>query len=341
MPPLIASYFEERTKAQLDNNETASFVYKILMNSFYGVLGSPGCRYGRTELAGAITSFGRMWLEFSRDFFESEGYRVLYGDTDSVFVETAIPDGSGSDYSALSTLGKDLAARLNQAIAAKIRTDYELESHLSIRCEKAYSRFLIPRMRAAGRVLSGSQAHSGRGTAREDHDLNRGRAKGYAGSNQNPDGSMNLEVKGMEAARSDWTPLARRFQTELLGLVFDYRPPAEINKWMEKIAQELRTGSLDTELVYRKSLRRPAEAYEHHETPQIRAARLAGWTTQKGRIDYVMTIAGAEPLGHIQHPIDHEHYIQHQLIPIWHSIADAAGIISSNTAFNSQHELQF
>ena len=37
----------------------ASFVYKIIMNSFYGVLGARGCRFAGSDLAGAITSFGQ------------------------------------------------------------------------------------------------------------------------------------------------------------------------------------------------------------------------------------------------------------------------------------------
>jgi DNA polymerase-2 len=56
------------------------------MNSFYGVLGSAGCRFYDPRLAGSITRIGHWILNFSRKFIEKEGYRVIYGDTDSLFV---------------------------------------------------------------------------------------------------------------------------------------------------------------------------------------------------------------------------------------------------------------
>jgi DNA polymerase-2 len=95
LPALIAEYFAARKRAISAGDATAAQVYKILMNSFYGVLGSSACRYGRTELAGAITSFARKWLLFSRDWFSKKGLRVLYGDTDSLFVETGFCDEAG------------------------------------------------------------------------------------------------------------------------------------------------------------------------------------------------------------------------------------------------------
>ncbi len=95
LPALISRYFAEREKAQARGDERAAYVYKILMNSFYGVLGASGCRYAYGELAGAVTSFGHHFLQLARDHFEAMGYRVLYGDTDSVFVRTGLPDSAG------------------------------------------------------------------------------------------------------------------------------------------------------------------------------------------------------------------------------------------------------
>ena len=96
------------------------------MNSFYGVLGSGSCRYARTELAGAITSFARKWLHFSRDWFLSRGLRVLYGDTDSLFVETALQ--KDASFSEFASFGSESAALLNAEIAERVRSEYALES---------------------------------------------------------------------------------------------------------------------------------------------------------------------------------------------------------------------
>ncbi|HEY3357235.1 MAG TPA: DNA polymerase domain-containing protein [Polyangia bacterium] len=305
LPAIITRYAEEREAALAAGDETAAYVYKILQNSFYGVLGAEGCRYARTELAGAITSFGKTFLTAARDFFEQRDLRVLYGDTDSVFVLSGLGDGAGGD--ALTAFGAGAADELNAAITARIRREHAVPSHLRIRCEKAYRRFFIPRLK---RDLTGG---------------GRGRAKGYAGLRLGADGTSALEVKGMEAARSDFTPLARRFQVELLARAFADASEAEVRDFCRDLAARLDRGELDAELVYRKSLRRPAEDYGA-ETPQVRAARLLGWTGERGRISYVMTRAGAEPIEALTGArLDYGHYLERQLLPIARSIADARG----------------
>jgi len=335
----VARYTAERERAQAAGDETGAYVYKILLNSFYGVLGAEGCLYARTELAGAVTSFGRKFLLFSRDFFEAQGYHTLYGDTDSVFVDSGL--GAGATKDALEDLGTRLAARLNAELSSAIEAEYGLHSYLKIRCDKLYRRFFIPRLRidpegrgergraflpAAG-DLDGGDPDTDASASVEAGQF-RGRAKGYAGLRLDPDGSEVVEIKGMEAARSDWTPLARRFQVELLGLAFGQargRPAscAEVEAYCRTMAEGLRAGRLDSELVYRKLLRRPLEDYAS-SSPQVVAARLLGWTGRRGSVSYVMTLAGPEPLGRRSGAgLDYEHYILHQLLPIARAVVEA------------------
>lgn len=304
LPGIVTRYAHEREASLEAGDETAAYVYKILQNSFYGVLGAEGCRYARTELAGAITSFGKLFLTAARDHFEQAGTRVLYGDTDSVFVLSALGEEAGFDE--LTAEGARAADELNALLATRIEDTWGVESHLKIRCEKAYRRFFIPR-------LKGDPSAEGRG-----------RAKGYAGLRLSADG-VALEVRGMEAARSDFTPLARRFQTELLSLAFADACEEALQAYCVVLLAKLQRGELDEELVYRKSLRRPAGEYET-ETPQVRAARLLGWTERRGRISYVMTVAGAEPVeARSGAPLDLAHYVDRQLLPIARSIADGLG----------------
>ncbi len=311
MPDLIAEYAAERERAIAEGDEVAAYVYKILQNSFYGVLGAEGCRYARTEIAGAITSFGKKFLVMAKDFFESRGMRVLYGDTDSVFVLSGLGEEAG--YDELMAPGRAMAEELNAEIAQRVEGEYRLPSFLRIRCEKAYRRFLIPRLKSS----LGSDDAEGEA---------RGRAKGYAGLLLGADGNRSVEVKGMEAARTDFTPLARLFQVELLEQVFGGAGEAELRAFCEAELASLRSGGRDDRLVYRKTLRRPAEDYAS-ETPQVRAARLMGWTSRRGKVSYVMTKSGAEPLGlRSGSPLDYEHYAEKQLLPIAASIADAIGL---------------
>ena len=303
MPSLIAEYSAEREKALARGDAVAAYVYKILQNSFYGVLGAEGCRYARTEIAGAITSFGKKFLVMARDFFEERGQRVLYGDTDSVFVLS----GEEGGFARLSEAGAAAAEALNAEIARRVREEYGLESHVRIRCDKVYERLVIPRLKAA----------AGEG--------GRGRSKGYAGLLLAPDGSSSVEIKGMEAARSDFTPLARDFQVSLIGLVFSGAGESELRDFCRSEEAALRRGERDGKLVYRKTLRRLAQDYES-ETPQVRAARIMGWGARRGRVAYVMTKSGPEPAqARGSSPLDYDHYVEKQLFPIAVSIADALG----------------
>lgn len=300
LPNLLDGYFRSRQQALEAGDSIGAHVYKILMNSFYGVLGSSGCIYARRELAGAITGFGKLCLHFARDFFRAAGMTVLYGDTDSVFVYAA-----GAEFAERSAA---LAQQLNQELDAHIRGEYGVESQIRIRFEQAYRWLLLPRLRAP-----------------DAEERIRGRAKGYAGLTA----SGELEVRGIESARSDYTALARRVQRELLQHLFAGADAEKLAGYMHDVVLQLRRGQLDSELVYHKVLRRPAREYIKSVTPQVRAARRLGWTTQRGRISYVMSLDGPKPVypdgkPRLQQQItpDYSHYIDHQLQPIWKSIVE-------------------
>ena len=309
LPGIIDKYFAARRKALDAGDEEASFVYKILMNSFYGVLGTPSCRYGRSELAGAITSFAKKWLHFSRDWFSGKGFKVLYGDTDSLFVETGLGDGAA--YDDFIEWGRGCAMELNAAIKGRVRDEYDVGSFLDMRFEKIYRRFMIPPLR--------------------NSDESRGRAKGYGGHLLDSAGGLSVEVKGMEAVRSDYTPLARRIQVELLERVFSGCVESDFAEHVNKILDDMRRGLLDAELVYRKRLARAPETYTASTPPQVKAARALGWKNRRGTVEYVWTINGPQPSADenrrpLHHaPLDYDHYAESQVLPTVRSIAAAAG----------------
>jgi DNA polymerase-2 len=311
LPDLIDGYFASRRRALEGGDETAAHVYKILMNSFYGVLGTAACRYARTELAGAITSFARKWLLLSRDWFTQRGRRVLYGDTDSLFVETGLSDDAG--YEDFLAFCGELAVEFNQFLAEAVRSEYRLESFMELRFEKAYRRFMIPPLRGF------------RETGDDGGAALRGRAKGYGGYLLRPGGGVSVEVKGMEAVRSDATPLARRVQLELLELVFSGRGEEDFKAKVSEVLKQLRAGELDGELIYRKRLSRPPESYTASTPPQVKAARALGWKGRRGTVEFVWTGEGPCPASLPHGPYDYDHYADTQVLPVVRSIAAAAG----------------
>jgi DNA polymerase-2 len=86
LPAIITELWGKRDAAKREANRALTRAIKIIMNSFYGVLDSGGCRFFDPRLASSITRRGHEIIQRSRDHIEAQGYRVIYGDTDSVFV---------------------------------------------------------------------------------------------------------------------------------------------------------------------------------------------------------------------------------------------------------------
>ena len=249
-------------------NTALSRAIKILMNSFYGVLGTPGCRFFDPRLPTSITRRGHAIIERARVFFEAQGLPVIYGDTDSLFVH----DRESPSEDAAALRGRALAAELTRVLAEEIARDYRVDSHLELRFESHYLRFLMP---------------TTRGTER-------GSKKRYAGTVRRGDGATHLVVRGLEAVRRDWTPLARNAQRELLRRVFADEP---FEEWIVTLVRDLLAGRLDEELVYRKR-RRDADTGTATET------------------EHVITTGGPEPSASRGSPIDYDHYLGKQLAPV-------------------------
>ena len=282
LPAVIENLMHRRTEAKSANDQALSQAIKILMNSFYGVMGSGGCRFYHPDLPTAITSTGRWLLLASSTWLETRGYRVLYGDTDSIFVE--IPETS-DDWQAE---GPTLAEALNAYWTQRLRDEYHVESVVEFEFEKAYAKFFLPSVRG------GQQ----------------GAKKRYAGWRMGPDGSE-VDLVGLEAVRSDWTPMARAFQRQLFERLFKEQP---LIQWMREWVEAVKEGDHDHDLVYAKRLRKPLTAYTRSTPPHVKAARLM--ENPGRRIAYIMTHRGPMPLERDHSDIDYDHYIDRQLRPI-------------------------
>ncbi|HEY5808939.1 MAG TPA: DNA polymerase II [Povalibacter sp.] len=282
LPRMLDELFPRREAAKKAGDDVASNAIKILMNSFYGVLGTPACRFYNPALANSITGTGREMLLWSKRWFEAAGYTVLYGDTDSLFVHSG-----SSDADAAYERGRQLAVALNTDIAKYISDGWQVPSKLELKFEKLYVRLFLPQAR-----------HSTRGAS-----------KRYAGLRR---GSDNAEFTGMEVVRRDWTALAKQVQRELYHRLF---ADQSVDLYLADIVKQLRNGRLDDLLVYRKGLRKDAEEYTATTPPHVVAARKS--KQPLGRtISYVITTAGPEPIDNVQNPLDREHYVAKQVKPV-------------------------
>jgi DNA polymerase-2 len=287
LPDFISQLMKQRTAAVSQGVKPLSQAIKILMNSFYGVMGSTGCRFYHPHLPSAITSTGQWLLLQSKKHLESKGYEVVYGDTDSLFVK--LKGDEGEDY---QKNGNNIARELNSYWSSRLKDKFGVKSYLELDYEKYYRKFIIT---------------PARGTET-------GAKKRYAGLVVE-DGKENLEFVGMEFVRSDWTKLAKEFQVELYERVLYNK---EIINWMNSFVDKVYKGEFDEKLVYRKRLRKDVEEYVKNVPPQVRAARML--SDVGSTVYYIITKRGPVPIELVPKDIDYQHYIEKQLKPIADSI---------------------
>ncbi len=287
LPEFIEQLIEQRNLARKKKDKQLSQAIKILMNSFYGVMGSFGCRFYHPNLPTAITGTGHRLLLGSKEYLAEKGYEVIYGDTDSLFIK--LKEGEGEN---AKGNGNRIANDLNKFWSEKISSEYGLKSYLEIEFEKYYRKFILTPAR-------GSEA---------------GAKKRYAGL-MVEDGEEKLEFIGMEFVRSDWTRLAKEFQVELYNRIFNNE---EIETWLREVVKKVKSGEYDDKLVYRKRLRKDVEEYTKNIPQHVRAARLLPETS--GTVYYVITKRGPIPVELKHSDIDYDHYIEKQLKPIADSV---------------------
>lgn len=305
LPEIITKLWAQRDEAKRTQDSPRSQAIKILMNSFYGVLGSSGCPFYDPRLASSITLRGHEIMQTTAKWIEEQGFQVIYGDTDSTFVHI----DKACTAEEAKAIGQNLQATINQQWQRKLNEEFNLPCYLEIEFETHFQRFFMPTIR-------GSEE---------------GSKKRYAGITIEGN-KKKLIFKGLENVRSDWTPLARQFQEALYARIFDDRP---VTEFIAEQLRRLRQGQCDDLLVYSRRLRKPLSSYTRTQPPHVKAARHANAQNlamgkppryqNSTTVQYIMTMQGPQTVEHATVPYNYEHYVDKQIKPIADSILPAIG----------------
>lgn len=305
LPGLIEELLSRRAEAKQNSDLNLSQAIKILMNSFYGIMGSTSCRFYHPELPSAITGTGQWILKETIKMLEERSFKVLYGDTDSIFIALA-----ATDEEAASRQVEEVTIELNQLWQLRLRQEFDLDSHLKLEFEKLYVRFVLPLARKSSA----------------------GAKKRYAGIVAGKD--EKLEFTGLEQVRSDWTRLAKKFQYELYRRVLRGE---ECGEWIKSFISDLKAGNFDDQLVYRKRLRKSVTEYTTTIPQHVKAARML---LNPGRsISYVISKTGPVPLELSDGDFDYEYYLKKQIEPVADSILPLINQRFSDFITSSQLDL--
>lgn len=201
---------------------------KRILNSLYGQTSFAGGRLFEPRVAEAITYLGRRIIHHSREFIESRGYKVIYSDTDSVFIEC----GDIVDHDAMNVLLGDLDASYDV-----LMRKFGIESHIiTMEWEKIYTRIIFAKAK-----------------------------KRYAGWLTWKDGKPvdSVDVTGFETKRSDSPSFSRDLQKQVFELLL--RQGAEKEEIIEFItgeAERLRVGDFEwDEIGIPKGISKPVSEY--------------------------------------------------------------------------------
>lgn len=154
--------------------DARQYALKILLNSFYGYAGYTRARLFELGIAAAVTSFGRQNIEETKKFIENNyGYKVIAGDTDSVFIK--INDDKYKD----GEVPLDQLKKIGVAIG-KARSE-QLPAPMELLYEKIAKRIIFE---AKKKYV-------------------------YLNYDQNKDGIWENKIKssGIELIRKDWCPI--------------------------------------------------------------------------------------------------------------------------------------
>src|SRR3989344_1824516 len=312
LPKLIEKMHTAREKAKKEKRELSNYAIKIIMNSFFGVLANPNCRYYNYDMANAITHFGQMIIKLTAEEIENKGYKVIYSDTDSVFIDTDLGKEKAN------ALGKEIQQYINDFYKEYINKHFNIESFLELQFEKQYLSMMLPAVRIKGT----EEAKAAK--------------KRYAGLIEK-NGEEEIEIIGLEAIRGDWTEAAGEFQRELLMKVFHKE---QVEKFIKEYIKKIKERKLDTQLIYRKSIRKELAEYTKTTPPHVKAARLLD-SLDSTIIEYYITTEGPEPIQKHKHPIDYDHYINKQIEPIANQVLSLLGKSMDDILKNSKQAKLF
>ncbi|XP_043480820.1 DNA polymerase alpha catalytic subunit isoform X1 [Leptopilina heterotoma] len=153
-----AQYLAPELKMQYNIRQMA---LKLTANSMYGCLGATHCRFYAKGLAALVTAKGREILQSTKRLVEKLNYEVIYGDTDSIMINTNIVD-----YDEVFSIGKRIKQEVNK-LYRKVELDIDgVFKYLLLLQKKKYAAVTMSKA-ASGKIIL-NQEHKGLDIVRRD-----------------------------------------------------------------------------------------------------------------------------------------------------------------------------
>lgn len=292
------------TATQLAEWDIRQMALKLTANSMYGCLGLAESRFGARPLAQLVTMKGRQTLVRTKELAESNGMRVLYGDTDSVMIHT-----SASEYADAYAIGVEFKRLVNQQYRMmEIDIDHVFR-HLLLYMKKKYAAVIL---QPDGKLTLEYKGLDLR--RREFSDVCKISSKQVLnllfGLSGKGDSNAAVSKKDSDLDQNDDT----EDTLDIFERVYEY---------LAKFASDVRNGKLFPKMfVIRNQLSRDLDKYGKLDKPQLLVAQArmkAGFTVKsKDVISYIIAkcdIHGDASKSAAERAISFEDLKSHQLSP--------------------------
>lgn len=232
-------------------------IVKELANSTYGIMGLEYGRYYSVDVAESITLFGQWCLNFAKTFFESQGFEVIYGDTDSVFVNTKDKKIDVDYY----------LKGFHDALRSTLKNYNIEEVFIQLNFDKEYDSFLLIAK------------------------------KTYVGHVINIEGKKTNDVyaRGMEFHKKNTFSYAAKKQKELIDYILaNNRSKKELKDWLQQCKKDYDNKIFEKEeLVITQKVGKSVEEYSKTPPLHVRLAQQVmedtGVDLYKTEVDYIIT----------------------------------------------------
>ena len=290
---LLAGTTDPSRRAQLDIRQKA---LKLVANSMYGCLGFVNSRFYSPHLAALITSQGRDILSSSVDLCASIGASVIYGDTDSLMIDTG-------------SCVLEQALQLGAAIKKEVNKRHRV---LEIDVDGVYRNMLLLRKKkyAALKLADHGRAGGGRQYVRE--------------------------VKGLDMVRRDWCGLSKDCSSRVLNFLLSDKQREDVVEavvlQLDAVGRAVRALEVPLEqfVITKQLTKQPSDYSDAHSQPHVQVAlamQQAGDKVRSGDVVPYVVCRGDGPVPkRCYHPsvvlaasgglaVDVDYYLEYQLLP--------------------------
>ena len=213
-------YKDEKNKHPVNSlewkmHDGSQWAVKTIINSIYGALGYERFRCYKPEVAGAVTYIGRELIKWSMEQAKKLDFKVIYADTDSMFIETGL-----TDLEQISKLVVNLSEKVNASYNEFVKQfGCKENKHLKIDFERTFDNiYIAAKKRYVGRVVW-------EGGKKLDEPY--------------------VYTRGFEIRRSNFSEFGQKIQEHIFEMVLAGKGKEEVNKYVEEMKQKIKHMPID------------------------------------------------------------------------------------------------